>query len=119
MTDKELLEEIKEYFGLWMKNDISRDWSLSSETIDNLKYMIEQAERVQELVKAHELKDLEHQGIVRQIKEKDEQNMRYREAIARIKQTSKECRGGHLLDIQDNFFVDEIISIINKLEDEE
>ena len=75
--NKDRSEEIKEYFGLWMKNDISRDWSLSSETIDNLKYLIEQDERVQEL---EHLLDL-----VRKRKSNlEKQNKRYREVINNI-----------------------------------
>src|SRR5690625_3046749 len=74
---KERLEGIKEYFGFWMKNDINRDWSLSSETIDNLKYLIEQAERVQELEdKLARIRFVNN--------DYDKQNKRYREALEEI-----------------------------------
>ena len=45
-----------------------------------------------------------------------DQNKRYREVIEDIKETADDYRAGHLLDIQDSFFVDEIIAIINNLE---
>ena len=82
--NKDRSEEIKEYFGLWMKNDISRDWSLSSEAIDNLKYLIEQDERVQEL---EYLLDL-----VRKRKSNlEKQNKRYREEIEKIKDYNRKA----------------------------
>src|SRR5690625_1498855 len=40
-----------------------------------------------------------------------EQNELYREVIEEIKKTSDDYRAGHFLDIQDSFFVDEIIAI--------
>lgn len=48
---------------------------------NHVDFLFYQAKQELNLVKAHELKDLEHQGLVRQLKEKDEQNKRYREAI--------------------------------------
>jgi|SRR5690625_5377 len=48
-----------------------------------------------------------------------EENKRYRETFNQIKKTSNDFREGHFLDIQDSFFVDEIIAILEKLEVEE
>lgn len=94
---KERLEEIKEYFGLWMKNDISRDWSLSSETIDNLKYLIEQAERVQELERVN--KQLKgnlsvykgyYKNMIKINEDVVEENKKYREALEEARNECEE-----------------------------
>lgn len=47
-----------------------------------------------------------------------EENKRLREVIGNIKKASRDFREGHLLDIQDSYFVDEIIAIIKALESE-
>lgn len=56
---------------------------------NHVDFLFYQAKQELNLVKAHELKDLEHQGLVRQLKEKDEQNKRYREALEWIKELSE------------------------------
>jgi len=48
---------------------------------NHVDFLFNQVKQELNLVKAHELKDLEHQGLVRQLKEKDEQNKRYREEL--------------------------------------
>ena len=87
----ERLEEFKKQIEFLDDSADMDDFGRFVDTLQNMyedgefhwivRYLKEQAERVQELVKAHELKDLEHQGLVRQIKEKDEQNKLYRDLL--------------------------------------
>src|SRR5690625_6258838 len=64
------------------------DVALSSvETYDEEIYFLKK--RVEELIKAHELKELEHQGLISQLKEKDKQNKRYREYFNKIIETDE------------------------------
>src|SRR5690625_7473819 len=78
---KERLEEIKEYFGYWMENDFNREWSLSSETINNLKFLIKQAEEVEKLQSYLEV----YENTLRHMDNKcfkvERQNKRYRDAL--------------------------------------
>jgi len=46
---KKRLEEAKDYLEYWINNDLSLEWALSNEAKQHLKYLIEQAERVEEL----------------------------------------------------------------------
>ena len=71
--------------------EIRKDKALSNDdaVIKNSHYewLIEQAERVDELIRAHELKDLEHQGLVAQLKKKYQQNKRYRNLLESLSKT--------------------------------
>lgn len=102
-------------------------------TIENMNWLIETIENqqaeIETLSMAH---DNLHRGIEkdkhsliksnialnRQVQELKEENERYIEVIESIEETANDYRNGNLLDIQDSFFVDEIIAISN-LEGEE
>jgi len=56
---------------------------------------------------------------IKYIHELENQNKRYHEVIEQIKKTSNDFKQGHFLDIQDSFFVDEIIAILEKMEVEQ
>src|SRR5690625_207606 len=87
---KERLEEIKEYFGYWMENDFNREWSLSNETINNLKFLIKQAEEVEKLQSYLEV----YENTLRHMDNKcfkvERQNKRYRERIEKLEATNWE-----------------------------
>jgi|SRR5690625_3761217 len=84
--------------------DIDFNWLVSE--------VIEQAERVQELENKIDRIRFVNNDFYKQ-------NKRYREIFNQIKKTSNDFREGHLLDIQDSFFVDEIIAILEKVEVEQ
>lgn len=111
MTDKERLEEIKRNVSKQVYDRLIVPKTKVTIDYKDYKYLYEQAKQVQEL--ESRIADDEH--FVAEILE---QNKRYREVIEKIKKTSDDYRAGHLLDIQDSFFVDEIIAIINNLEGE-
>lgn len=115
---KERLEEIKNGTYLYYRKH--------KELREDMDWLIEQAERVQELEEKLRVCNRNYKDEFDKVNFLFEKNNKrkeiiksYREAISSIKQTSKDFREGHLLDIQDSFFVDEIIAIINKLEVEE
>ena len=115
---KHLISEVKRLIHILIHiYETCNDSSLAKDYAVHLmrhhaRYFVEQAERVEELLKAHELKDLEHQGLVNQLKEKDEQNKRYRESI---KFAIEESRWGN-----EGTALDRVVAILKRLlEDEE
>lgn len=115
VSDVERLEETQEHL-VAVKNLVDKYQNCYDKDIalkycrDLMRYhtrwLIQQAERVGELIKAHELKDIESQGLVRQLKtlqsdfeeikqvaemhrsnelRLNQQNKRYREAFKQIK----------------------------------
>src|SRR5690625_4556243 len=105
---KERLEEIKEYFGYWMENDFNREWSLSNETINNLKFLIKQAEEVEKLQSYLEV----YENTLRHMDNKcfkvERQNKRYREAIDYVMKTE----AGHYSNMYE--LLEDVKFVINR-----
>src|SRR5690606_3729761 len=139
MTDKERLGIIKENKKLFdTSKSVAEFEQIAAELLlAHGNWLIEQAERVEELEKErsewkgkYSILKNKYRALQRKMKNKwrynralenesrtneivleefREENKRYREVIEDIKKTSDDYRAGHLLDIQDSFFVDEII----------
>src|SRR5690625_2786534 len=100
---KERLEEINKSFNFWMKEDESIGL-----LPEDIQWLIEQAERVQELekdIKEWEIVNESWEEINTQIAE---QNKRYRELLKKIKEMTRydDCREAEIYElVSDEFLV--------------
>lgn len=111
---KDRLKEIIKRMDILKKAVRSTEFDLAAVefVLDHGEYLVEQAERANKLA-------IQSEKPHRSMRFEQLINKRYRETVKNIKKTAEDYRDGHLLDIQDTFFVDEIIAIINNLEESE